>query len=374
MASLIVRSPVTRIVIKTLLLFVALNLLMLVIDPLPALSGLSIYGWLVPARPRLPYGEQAARAYNLSLNSLDAMFASHRVKQAKAPDEFRVLLLGDSSVWGLLLHPDQTLDAYLNSANLLRGDRHLRFYNLGYPVQSLTKDVLILDAALRYQPDLIIWLVTLEAFAPDQQLVPVLVRTNAPRLRAISGLPLPADAASRLFSPSWQDRTLIGRRRDFADLLWLQVYGLAWGVTGLDQVYLPTFKPTLSDFTPAAFPNGLENWHTLQPSHPLTPDQLAFNVLQAGILRADPVPVLVVNEPIFVSSGLNSDLRYNYFYPRWVYDQYRVLLRDAAAANHWTLRDLWDSIPATEFTDSPVHLTPQGSQLLASKIADLDSP
>jgi hypothetical protein len=363
------RHRLVRLILKTLGLFLLINLLLISVDPLPALGKLSIYGWLVPARSRLPYGEQPTRAYNLSLNSLEAMFASHQIKQPKQPDEFRVILLGDSSVWGVLLHPDQTLDAYLNAAHLRRDGRPMRFYNLGYPVQSLTKDVLILDEALRYQPDLIIWLVTLEAFAPRQQFVPMLVRSNADRLRAIPVLTLTAADEARLLNPAWQDRTLIGRRRDLADLLWLQIYGLSWSATGIDQVYPSPFKPTVSDFEPEDFRNGLENWYGLQPPHTLTADDLAFNVLRVGMDRAASIPVLLINEPIFVSSGLNSDLRYNYFYPRWVYDQYRVLLRDLTSANSWSYRDLWDSIPPTEFTDSPVHLTPAGSQMLAAHIA-----
>jgi len=42
--------------------------------------------------------------------------------------------------------------------------KQARVYNLGYPTMSLTKDLLILSRALHYQPDLIIWLVTLESF------------------------------------------------------------------------------------------------------------------------------------------------------------------------------------------------------------------
>ncbi len=54
----------------------------------------------------------------------------------------------------------------------------MRAYNLGYPVMSLTKDLLILDYAQRYQPDLIIWAVTLESFPYDKQLFPPLLQNN----------------------------------------------------------------------------------------------------------------------------------------------------------------------------------------------------
>ena len=102
---------------------------------------------------------------------------------------------------------------------------------------------------------------------------------------------------------------------------------------------------------------------------PLTADDLAFDVLTAGISRAAEVPVWLINEPMFISDGANSDIRYNAFYPRWAYDQYRQLLADQAAAAGWNYLDLWDAIPPDEFTDTPVHLTPAGTRLLAELVA-----
>ncbi len=61
-----------------------------------------------------------------------------------------------------------------------------------------------------------------------------------------------------------------------------------------------------------------------------------------------------------MSSGKNSDLRYNFFYPRWAYDQYRALLGEQAQAAGWHYLDLWNLVPETEFTNSAIHLTPAG--------------
>ena len=101
---------------------------------------------------------------------------------------------------------------------------------------------------------------------------------------------------------------------------------------------------------------------------PLTQDDLALDVLAAGVKLAGKVPVLIVNEPIFVSHGTNSQLRYNSFYPRWAYDAYRDLLGTTALANGWRYLDLWDSIAPDEFTNTPVHLTPKGSAQLAELV------
>ena len=48
------------------------------------------------------------------MNNLEAMFASHAISQPKATDEFRVVVIGDSSVWGILLDNDQTLPGQLD--------------------------------------------------------------------------------------------------------------------------------------------------------------------------------------------------------------------------------------------------------------------
>ena len=106
-------------------------------------------------------------------------------------------------------------------------------------------------------------------------------------------------------------------------------------------------------------------------ARPLTGDDLTFDVLRAGLARAGDVPVVLINEPIYVSDGANSDLRYNSFYPRWAYDDYRAQLAALAAAEGWRYLDLWDAIPPDEFTDTPVHLTPAGTRLLAEMLVEV---
>lgn len=336
-----------RIVIKALIVFAAINLIFAAVDPIPVLGKISVYNWLVTGRTRLPYGENPEESYNLSIDSLDAMFASHRINgTAKAADEYRVLLIGDSSVWGVLLDPDETLDAYLNAANVQIEGKRARFYNLGYPVQSISKDRLILEYARRYQPDLIVWLVTLESFAPGQRSASQLVKAQEqPR--------------------SFWENTLIGRRREVADWLRLQLYGFNWAATGIDQVYPKFYEPRMENFREDNFPDGLEAWKGFSADRQFERDDLAFEVL----LNAADVPVIVVNEPMFISDGLNSEVRYNFFYPRWAYDRYRELFASFCAENALTCLDLWNAVPSTEFTDSAVHLTPTGSRLLAELLA-----
>lgn len=349
-----------RLLLKALAFFIVFNLAFALLNPLPALGNLTLYNSLFPGRERLPYGELPA-AYNLTLDNLNAMFASQRLSRPKAADEFRVIVVGDSSIWGTQLENNDTLAGLLDARGLSLEGRTARFYNVGYPTMSVTKDLLMLDRALAYDPDLIVWPVTLESLPPDGQLDAPVLQRNPDETRALiaeTGITSAAPDDPRFVDPTFMDRTIVGSRRALADLLRLQMFGFAWSGTSIDQIYPPYI----------ARANDLEaddTWHGLTPEVGLSAAGLAFDVLVAGVELAGDVPVWFVNEPVFRADGANSDLRYNAWYPRWAYDQYRALLAEQAAANGWPLLDLWDAVPAAEFTDSPVHLTPAGSAIMA---------
>ena len=354
------------VVLKAALLFVACNVLFAVLEPLEALGGISFYNWALPGRERLPYGENPAESYNLSLYNVPAMIASHRIAQPKAPDEYRVLIVGDSGTWGWLLDNEDTLAGQINAGEYVTaGGRRVVAYNLGYPIMSLTKDLMLLDAAMQHEPDLIVWPVTAESFPRNKQLAPPLLQHNAGRVRAlIEDYRLNLDADDpRFVEPDFAGRTIVGQRRALADLLRLQLAGFSWAETGIDQAFPGEITLRQSDFEEDV------SWHDYKEPVRLIEDDLAFDVLAAGVERAGDAPVLIVNEPMFVSSGRNSDLRYNSFYPRWAYDQYRELLAEAAEKNGWRYLDVWDSIAPQEFTDTPVHLTPRGSAQFAQRVA-----
>lgn len=342
-----------RIALKALGLFLAVNLLLITVDPVPLLARASLYNGVLPGRQRLPWGERPDLAHNLSLNNLDAMFGSHELAQPKAADEFRVVLIGDSSTWGFLLRPEDTLAGRLNAAQLQRAGKRVRVYNVGYPDFSLTKDALLLQRALRHQPDLIVWLVTLRSFPRDAQ-AHALSQANPAEVCALRGETCAAPA-SGLF-----DRTVWGRRREIADLLRLQLLGVMWAASGIDQHYPAQYEPVQRDL------DKDEAFRDFTPATGLPRGQLAFDAFDSAAKSG--VPLIVVNEPMLISQGANSDVRYNFFYPRWAYDAYRSLLREDMTARGVRYLDLWDSVPQSEFTNSAVHLTPAGSQMLADRL------
>ncbi|HKY53410.1 MAG TPA: hypothetical protein VJM08_03850 [Anaerolineales bacterium] len=343
---------------KAILLVALFNFAFIFLNDIP-FGKFSLYNSLFPGRERLPFGDHP-QAYNINLFDLDAMLASHVLAGTpKAPDEYRVLLIGDSSVWGTLLTPEETLAGQLNSRAIPACGKTVHVYNLGYPYISMMQELMILDEALQYQPDMVVWLITLESLPSDKQFGSPLVANNSERVRElIEKYDLEADPNDEaLVHASTWDQTFVSRRRAVADLLRLQIYGALWAATGIDQYYPESYERAQIDL------EASDDFHKLKSLK----NALAWDVLDAGV-SAVPDTILV-NEPILVSNGLNSDIRYNFFYPRWAYDEYRILLSEFAAQRNLPYLDLWDIAPIEEFTNSGVHLTPAGEAMLADKIA-----
>ena len=357
-----------KVILKALLLFVFLNLVFLWMNPLPALGRISVYNSILPGRTRLPFGEDSERSYNISILQLDAMQRSHEISDGEKPkDEYRVLLVGDSSVWGFLLPPEETISAQINQLDLTMKDgRRVRAYNFGYPTMSVTKDLLFLEMGLKYRPDLILWFVTLESLPLKKQLTSPILQHNPDIVRDMINLERlgidPHDDGFIELSPL--ERTLVGRRRELADLIRLQFYGLMWASTGIDHYIPETLDRPSNDQSDDASFQGYEQGS-------LPEREIAYGVIRAGIEQAGEIPLVLINEPIFIAQGENREIRYNTFYPRWVYDQYRVKIMELVELEGWSYLDLWDEVPPGEFTDSAIHYSTAGVARVVDQIREL---
>jgi lysophospholipase L1-like esterase len=356
---------IRNVIIKGLFLFGLANILFAILQPLPFFGNISAYNLLFPGRKRLPYSDNPDNSYNLTLLQLNAMFASHEIHAgSKNPDEFRIIVLGDSATWGFLLKPDETLSGQLNFLNIIMPDgRKAHAYNLGYPGLSVTKDLLVLSNAMQFQPDMIIWMVTLESFPNNKQLSSPLIQHNPNQLKKIItqfNLDINLNDAS-FVNPSFWQNTIIGQRKVLANMIRLQFYGVMWAATGIDQYIPPEYTPAMEDLQPDL------DFEKLKPPH-LNTSQMAFPVIVAGLEMSNTIPLLVVNEPIFVSRGENSDIRYNFYYPRWAYDDYRQLLDDFCQEYNIPFLDLWNSIDPEQFTNTAIHMNPDGTAQTARKL------
>jgi hypothetical protein len=330
----------SKVFLKGIFLFIIFNLLVAVWQP--EIGKFSLYNSVFTGRERLPFGENPKQSYNLSLFDLDAMFASHVIHGTeKAEDEFRVIVIGDSSVWGTLLKPEETLTGQLNQMNLSACGKNVKTYNIGYPTISLTKDVMMLDYAMRYKPDLVLWMTTLDAFPIEKQMSPIVENNQKQK--------------------TFWEKTFIGDRRAWADLIRLQIYGVMWSATGIDQFYPAEYEKAQTEF------DVDESYYDFVKPN-LDKNLLALNALETGFQIAGETPLILVNEPMLISSGNNSDIRYNFFYPRWAYDEYRKMMNELSEENNWKYVDLWNLVSADEFTNSAIHLTPAGEKMLAESL------
>ena len=73
---------------------------------------------------------------------------------------------------------------------------------------------------------------------------------------------------------------------------------------------------------------------------------------------------------MFISEGENSDVRYNFYYPRWAYDAYRMWLIEMSETQDWDLLDMWDWLPPGAFTDSAIHYDSMAARSMAAYIVE----
>lgn len=353
------QSPVrpVSVLVKALLIVVAVEL-PLASAPLP-LGAASSFGILNIKRERFPISTLPAVDAALDVGNLDAMFAAHVVTRPKAPNEFRVFVLGDSAAWGLRLSSDETLPSQMDHLGLACDSRRMRFYNLSFPRPSATKDLMILDKALAYQPDLLIWFVTWYTVMPKAREDHWLITQNPSQYAALArryGF-LPKN-----YRPPnlWQD--MIAQNSAVFRVARFQLYPAIQMATERDQI----------TGDPLPLPTALSsdvNFEGLKPPA-LRQKQVSLDQVADFYALAGAVPVLLINEPMLIMADVaNSDLRYNDYYPRWVYDQYRHYMQAAANENSWDYLDLWDSMRPEYFEDTALHLTATGQRLFVELLA-----
>jgi hypothetical protein len=299
--------------------------------------------------------------YSVAIEDVDLTFASHKISAPKESSEFRVVLLGDSSLWGEDLGAYEVISEQWNKQKSQCGGKTIKAYNLGYPHPSVLKDLVILDKALEYQPDLIVWFVTLNTLI-SQRINPFLMANRERAEKILNDYDIGFQQTKQFEgSPTFYNRTLLGQRSELARKIRLEVLGIIWAATSEDTNRLNPGPPP--DFGVSDDPR----YRGMQPPQEIK-DVLLLQALTAGHGIAGSIPVLIVNEPIFLVSEERSPVRYNAVYPRWAYDQYRQHIASHAQTAGWNYLDLWDAVPPEDFADARFHINVKGEQLLVRKI------
>lgn len=350
-----------RLLAKALLLFIIINIGFAVVDP--AVHKLSAYNTLFAGRVRFPFGGDIG-IYDVMVDDLDVMVASHEISAPKAKDEFRVVIIGDSSVWGEGAAALETISVQWNKPGYLCGNKKMKFYNLAYPHPSVVKDLIILDEAMEHEPDAIVWFMTLNTLT-QRRLSPFVKANPSSAVEIMDEYAIPynpkeIESSSDLVA--FYEKTLLGRRSESARMLKLQALGLLWTVTGADT--------TTSISQPVDLPEDVtkDRDYKVFTNEAELAEGMTLDSLMIGHEIANPFPILLVNEPMFIATGLNSSIRYNDGYPRWAYDYYRSAMTSESQKNQWHYLDLWDSIPNEYFFDTVLHISPEGQRLMIQKI------
>ncbi len=358
------------VLLKAIFLFVIVNMVFALMNP--PVGKLTLYNHIIPGRLRFPY-EKEPSFYSVGHNApiyedFDAMFGAHVISKRKSANEFRLILLGDSATWGVSVSASEMLSEQINRLHIKTCDgRVVHAYNLGYPLSFLTRDLLILDKAMQYKPDMVFWLITLSTLEPKTAETYFILPHSQQYLRLANTYGIKGSYFSQpIQETSFWEKTILGQRKRLKNIVLTQAFGLLWAATGID------------------------NHETLQPERPLpssdvensleydgqSPDEssnlfhsLMMDVLSTAYEVAGTVPVVLVNEPIYVANGKNNLVRYNEFYPRWVFDEYRQYMAEwTKKPNHQWLDD-WNVIPPEEFSDAFFHRRPSGEKRFAELLA-----
>ncbi len=355
-------TVMVRVFVKAIVLLLILNFVCLALNfsPVDALIRFNSW-WLVGhGRARLVYPSD----FQNGQLPVDALVGAHALAYTpKSADEFRVVVLGESGIAGWGLRDEETFTAQLTARGVKIGNRHVVAYNLAYPSPNVARDVLILDEAMKYQPDLVLWFLTPAALDNAPSAIgtnAVLFDLNRTRLQHLTDdFGLQDWFAARMsVEPAWWPWLAI---RDQDTLpVWLNT--LLYPFTAPDLGL--TRRRMGSEPIPATarYTLGREGFDPM-------PNQ-TWQFLDMGRRLAEQggAHLLLVNEPMLIGSGANSERNYNVEYERAFYDDYHKKLIEFVTGKGFLFADLWNVMPAAAFTDTPLHATAAGYAVLVDKI------
>lgn len=119
--------------------------------------------WCLP--PAFDQGRRLHPLPNPEVFWLEIMMRQHELcwRAPSAPAEQRVLLFGSSAVYGFPLPVEETVGWYLNE-EIAAAHRPAHVFNLAFVTPNQVRDALLIHEALAYDPDVIVYPLTLAEF------------------------------------------------------------------------------------------------------------------------------------------------------------------------------------------------------------------
>jgi lysophospholipase L1-like esterase len=354
-----------RIFAKAVVLLLIANFACIVgdFDPVAMLTQINTWGLVGHGRARLAYPSD----FQNGQLPIESLLAAHEIAyRPKAADEYRVVVLGESGIAGWGLDDRETFTRQLTARNLEVKGKRVVAYNLAYPSPDAARDLLILNAAARYQPDLVVWFITAAPLDDSPKSAGVnltFFELNRKRLESvIAAINFPDWIDARLTKePGWR-RWIAIRNQDMLPV-WVNTLLYPFNAPDLGR----TTRRIANETIPAK-----ARYYTGRPGFESMPGASWIFLKEARVYATSArFDLLVVNEPMLVGKGANSDVNYNLEYERAFYDRYRREMALYASKLKLWYADLWDAIPAESFTDTPFHADAAGYGILVDRIAEI---
>ena len=329
--------------------------------------------------------EEGLRLHDLdgaNLFDLDLIFRQHEICRRPEfhPAERTVALVGNSAVFGLYVPAAESFAGLLNE-RWTSSDAPLHVYNLGFVTTYQFKDALIVRQALDYEPDLIVYGISLADFVhlapiPWPDTLPSFFAANdaaIDRLSEEGAAGLEHLVATYRERPQHQDR--LGQRwRRFRESGAYLRLGVRQNAPKLVNRWLlspgdgPVGAPAPSGKIRQAGPDYRCQKVLDAFDKSYGEEWSSWNVLAylEQIARERGVDVIVVDLP---SQHDPKDECYNARQPVSADLAYRHWLREQASSRDLELWDLHDLLPRSQFEDS-VHPTVSGHRKIAEALAD----
>lgn len=326
--------------------------------------------------PAVEAGRRLHHPTDLAGTWLPLQLRQHELCWRDEPGEVRVGLFGNSAVYGFPLAAEQSLAEQVNQ-RFAQSGTPAHMFNLGYVFTYMPRDMIVIEAALPYGLDVIVYAFTLADMthiAPPFY-PPMLIsffNTNVGTLERLVATP-----PVGLEEPFGKMQPVVARNPSWKR--WVdQLRQIGLGVRLLATYHAEQLGRRLAVIPPVQPPTTgarrreYDCGKTTEENQFLFRDWSTWNVLASldALRGREGVAVLVVNWPL---AHEPVDGCYNFRYTTALAEEFNAWMRSETDRLGLPYLDLHDLLPPERFFDS-LHLDADGQEQVAARIVDALRP